>query len=74
MSEQKPYIQDDGEVRELGPAFFKNARRGRPPLPPQARKVRSNVTVDPELLVLAKERGLILSAVLERALRAELKL
>lgn len=49
MSKDKPLIGQDGEVRELGAAFFAGARRGRPPMLPGDRKVRMNLMIDPDL-------------------------
>ena len=47
MSDLKPYIDDNGEVRELDGQFFKTAFRGRPPLPEDQRKKRVNIMLDP---------------------------
>lgn len=45
----KPYIGEDGEVRELDKAWFKQARRGRPPMPADERKVRQNFMIEPDI-------------------------
>ncbi|MFK5977538.1 MAG: BrnA antitoxin family protein [Rhizobiaceae bacterium] len=57
MSKIKPYIDDDGEVRELDAHFFKTATRGRPPMPEADRKKRVNIMLDPDLLEALKEGG-----------------
>ena len=46
---KKPYINRDGEVRELDQEFFAHARRGRPALPAEARKRRVNIMLDPDV-------------------------
>lgn len=48
MTKAKPYIGNDGEVRELDGAFVKAAKRGRPMLGGE-RKVRMNFMIDPDL-------------------------
>ena len=50
MSKVEPYIDEDGEVRELDEHFFKHAKRGRPPLPSEARKKRVNLMLDPQVI------------------------
>jgi len=57
MADPKPYIDDDGEVRELDAHFFSNARRGRPPLPEVQRKRRTTIMLDPDVLDRLKEGG-----------------
>lgn len=42
----KPLIGPDGEVPELGDAFFAGTKRGRPAMLPGARKVRMNLMLD----------------------------
>lgn len=49
MAKVKPYIGDDGEVRELDEDFFAHARRGRPPLPNEQKKVRQNFMIEPDV-------------------------
>ena len=49
MPKTKPYIADDGEVRELDGAFAKAAKRGRPPMLDGERKVRMNFMIDPDI-------------------------
>ena len=57
MSRPKPLIADDGEVAELGPDFFARARRGRPPLPPEQKKVRMNLMIDADIAARLGEVG-----------------
>ncbi len=57
MTDPKPYIDEDGEVRELDGHFFANARRGRPPLPSSARKHRVTMMLDPDILARLKSEG-----------------
>ncbi len=71
MAKAKPYIGDDGEVRELDSAFMQKARRGRPPLPDRDRKVRMNFMIDPDLAA-ALERQPNKSALVNEALRKAL--
>tara|TARA_R110002126_G_scaffold168463_2_gene316956 strand:- start:1032 stop:1262 length:231 start_codon:yes stop_codon:yes gene_type:complete len=49
MTKAKPLTDASGEVRELGADFFSKATRGRPALPDTAKKVRVNLTLDPEV-------------------------
>ena len=46
---KRPYINRDGEVRELDQGFFAIAKRGRPPLPTEAKKRRVNIMLDPDV-------------------------
>ena len=50
-------IDDDGEVGELGEAFFKKAKRGRPPKPETERKVRTTIMLDPDVVEYFKADG-----------------
>ncbi len=50
MADVKPYIDENGEVRELDEHFFKNAKRGRPPMRPEKRKRRVNLMLDPDVV------------------------
>lgn len=52
---KKPYTRRDGEVRELDKEFFATARRGRPPLPDEAKKQRVNVMLDPDVAAHLRE-------------------
>lgn len=73
MANPKPYIGDDGEVRELDENFFKHAKRGRPPLPSAARKKRVNLMLDPEVIDALKGAG-NMSAEANKILRKKLGL
>lgn len=57
MADKKPYIGKDGEVRELDEGFFAKARRGRPPMPQDARKKRVNLMLDPDVIEGLKAKG-----------------
>lgn len=57
MDKVKPYIDEDGEVRELDAHFFANAKRGRPPLPAEERKQRVNLTLPRDVVAALKARG-----------------
>lgn len=57
MPEIKPYIDDNGEVRELDEHFFKTAKRGRPPFLPAERKKRVNIMLDPDIIDCLKADG-----------------
>jgi hypothetical protein len=46
---KRPYIKRDGEVRELDQEFFSTAKRGRPPMPAEAKKRRVNIMLDPDV-------------------------
>lgn len=50
MSEQKSYIDADGDAVELDQQFFRAARRGRPPLPASERKRQVTMLLDPDVL------------------------
>jgi len=53
----KPYIGEDGEVRELDDAFFAKAVRGRPKLPSELRKQRISILLDPDVITHFKNEG-----------------
>lgn len=57
MKTGKPYIDGEGEVRELDEHFFRNAIRGRPPFLPEARKVKTTIMLDPAVIARFKEGG-----------------
>lgn len=57
MKRAKPYIDDDGEVRELDDHFFTAARRGRPPLPKEERKQQVTMLLDPDVIAHFKREG-----------------
>jgi hypothetical protein len=46
---KRPYVNRDGEVRELDREFFATARRGRPTMPAEAKKRRVNIMLDPDI-------------------------
>ena len=73
MADVKPYIDEDGEVRELDEHFFRNARPGRPPMPSEARKQRVNLTLDPDVVAQLRKDG-DMSGRVNRLLRRELAL
>lgn len=73
LADIKPYIDDDGEVRELDEYFFANAKRGRPPMPSEQRKKRVNLTLAPDVIAALKERG-PMSTVADTLLREALGL
>ena len=73
MNKVEPYIDEDGEVRELDEHFFKHAKRGRPPLPSSERKKRVNLMLDPQVIAALKARG-VMSAEANRLLRDALGL
>lgn len=53
----KRLTDEAGETRELDDAFFQVARRGRPPLPEDARKQRVNIMLDRDVLERLKAGG-----------------
>ena len=57
MENRKPYIGNDGEVRELDEHFFKNATRGRPPPPKDKRKQRTTIMLDQDVIERLKKDG-----------------
>ncbi|MCF6304799.1 MAG: BrnA antitoxin family protein [Rhodobacteraceae bacterium] len=69
MKEPKPYIDDDGEVRELDEQWFKDAKptsefpelvkilRGRPKLPDGAQKKRVTMFLDRDIIEKLKADG-----------------
>ena len=57
MKEIEPYIGEDGEVRELDDAWFKQAKRGRPPILEKLRKRRVNLMLSPDVIEALKARG-----------------
>ena len=74
MTDPRPYIDEDGEVRELDEHFFRHARRGRPPLPPEARKKRVQLMLDPDVVEKLREGGRGVSTRVNAILRKELGL
>lgn len=70
MSKRKSYIDDDGEVKELDAAWFREAkpldadpdlarivRQGRPPLPDEDKKQRVTIYLDRDVVERLKEDG-----------------
>ena len=53
--------------------FFANAKRGRPPLPPQQRKRRVNLMLAPDVIAALKARG-AMSTEVDKLLRKALGL
>ncbi|WP_028958742.1 BrnA antitoxin family protein [Sulfitobacter sp. 20_GPM-1509m] len=49
MPKSKSLTNSSDEVCELGNDFFQKAKRGRPTLPDDAKKVRVQLTLDPEV-------------------------
>ena len=54
MTNVKPYIDEDGEVRALDEHFFKTAKRGRPPLPESQKRKPVSIKLDPRILAYFK--------------------
>ena len=73
MAEAKPYIDENGEVRELDENFFREAKRGRPPMPADQRKKRVNLMLAPDVAA-ALDRQKNKSEAVNEALRAHLGL
>ena len=73
MSDVRPYIDEDGGVRELDEHFFKHAKRGRPAMPEDQRKRRVNLMLDPKVIEALKSRG-VMSAEANRLLKEALGL
>lgn len=73
MAKVKPYIDDDGEVRDLDDNFFANATRGRPPMPEGQKKKRVNLMLDPDVIEALKKEG-NMSASVNQMLRGKLGL
>ncbi len=57
MSQNKSYIDENGDALELDEAWFAKARRGRPPLPPEKRKKSVHMMLDPDILARLKSEG-----------------
>ncbi len=53
----KTYIDESGDAKELDASFFQKAKRGRPSLSPEARKQRVTMFVDPDILAYFKKDG-----------------
>lgn len=57
MSEAKSYISPEGDALELDDAWFRKARRGRPPMLPSRKKVKVTIGLDPDVVAAAKAEG-----------------
>lgn len=57
MNKDRPLIDSDGEVGDLGDSFFATARRGRPALLPGDKKVRMNLMIDADIAAKLNEVG-----------------
>ena len=57
MTEDKSYISPDGDALELDEAWFRRARRGRPPMLPSKRKRQVTINLDPDVVEAAKAGG-----------------
>ena len=57
MSRRKSYIDADGEAKDLDAEFFREARRGRPPLPAHRRKQKVTIMLDSEIVQHFKAGG-----------------
>jgi uncharacterized protein (DUF4415 family) len=57
MTRRKSYIDENGDALELDAAWFREAKRGRPPLAPEARKRRATISLDPEVVEGFKAGG-----------------
>ncbi len=54
----KPLIDEDGEVGELTEEnFFNKAVRGRPPMLPGDRKIKTTIMLDPDVVAHFKSEG-----------------
>lgn len=73
-SDRKPLIGPDGEVREITAEDLRHARRGRPPLPDKAKKRRTQLMLDPDVILALKREGGSMSGRVNRILREALGL
>ncbi len=73
-SQREPLIGADGEVREITMDDLKHARRGRPPLPPEAKKKRVQLMLDPDVLEKLRRNGRGVSTRVNAILREALGL
>ena len=71
MKNSKSYASKEGEVRELDQHFFAKAKRGRPAMPEQQRKLRVNLMLDQDVIAGLKAKG-NMSAEANSALREAL--
>jgi uncharacterized protein (DUF4415 family) len=54
---KKSYIDENGEARELDSTFFKEAKRGRPPLPSEEVKEAISIRLDPDIVKHYRAKG-----------------
>jgi uncharacterized protein (DUF4415 family) len=54
---RKSYVDENGEARELDSAFFKEAKRGRPPLPSEEVKEAISIRLDPDIVKHYRAKG-----------------
>ena len=73
-SKDKPLTTPEGEAPELGDDFFAKAKRGRPMLPDDQKRVPFKVTLDPDVRIALKAAGGSASARINRLLREDLGL
>lgn len=57
MQPLKSYIDATGNAKELDEQFFKEAKRGRPPLPVSQRKKQVTMLLDPDIVEHFKKGG-----------------
>jgi uncharacterized protein (DUF4415 family) len=57
VTERKSYIDENGDAVELDESWFREAKRGRPPLAPETRKRRATISLDPEVVEGFKAGG-----------------
>ncbi len=57
MTQRRSYIDDNGQALELDEQFFKEAKRGRPPLPDDVRKQQVTILLDPDVIEFFKKPG-----------------
>ena len=56
-SDSRPLIGPDDEVREITAEDLRHARRGRPPLPEEAKKRRTQLMLDWDVVTVLKREG-----------------
>ncbi|MEX1034665.1 MAG: BrnA antitoxin family protein [Sneathiella sp.] len=69
----KSYVDKEGHARELDEQFFKEARRGRPPLPKEERKVKVTMMLDADIVDSYKSGGKGWQTRVNRDLRGMIK-
>jgi uncharacterized protein (DUF4415 family) len=71
--EKKSYITPGGDAAELGPEFFRTAKRGRPPMLAEKRKQKVTIMLDPEIINHFKKGGQGWQTRMNEALGATIK-